>query len=138
LADITITAANVVPGSGATILAGTAGETITAGQCVYLNASNLWLKAQCDGTTLEAGSSNIGIALTGSSLNQSINVQVAGTITIGGTVVATTPYIVSATAGGICPFADLASGQYATFLGYATTTGIISMAIRQYTGVTKA
>lgn len=104
---------------------------------VYKNASNLWLKAQSDGTALEAGSSQLGIALTGSSLNQSINVQVAGTITIGGTVAATVPYIVSATAGGICPYADLASAQYASFLGYATTTAAIKMT-NNVTGVTKA
>lgn len=138
MADITITAASVVPGSDANVIQGTAGETITAGMAVYYNSTtSKWLKAQCDGTAVEAGSGGVGIALTGSSNNQSINVQIAGSVTIGGTVVATTPYIVSATAGGICPYADLASSQYATFLGYASTTGIIVMA-RNATGVTKA
>lgn len=127
----------MVPQSDANIIQGTAQEVITAGQAVYKNATGNWAKAQSDGTAVEAGSTQLGIALTGSSTNQSINVQIAGTVTIGGTVVATTPYICSATAGGICPYADLASTQYASFLGYATTTQAIKLNIVA-TGVTKA
>lgn len=137
MADITVTSTSVIPGANATVLTGTAGETITAGQSVYLNASSLWMKAQCDGTALEAGSSNRGIAVTGAAINQSINVQIAGTITIGATVVATTQYIVSATAGGICPIADIASTNYLTLLGYASTTGALVMNASA-TGVQKA
>ena len=40
MADLTITAANVVPGAGARITNGTAGATVTAGQVVYLDPAD--------------------------------------------------------------------------------------------------
>lgn len=129
MADVTITAANVVAGTSAQTLTGTAGETITAGQAVYLKAADSKLyKADANVTSAEATA--VGIALHGSLANQPLTYQTAGTITIGGTVVAGTAYYVSATAGGICPFADLTSTNLATLLGVATTTGAIKLTIQ--------
>lgn len=126
MADITVTAANVAKVSGATTETGTAGATITAGKSVYKrNSDSKWLLAQCDGTDEEAGSAGVGIALNGCSDGQPITVLTAGDITIGATVVAGTCYFVSATAGGICPHADLVTGNRARFLGIGSTTGII-------------
>jgi len=136
MADITVTAASVAQSTNAQVNnSHNAGATITAGQSVYLSASNTWLLAQCDGTALEAGSGTFGIALHGSLSGQPLAVQVAGTITIGGTVAAGTPYVISATAGGIAPFADLGSTNKVTFLGFASTTGAIDMSLKKYTGV---
>lgn len=128
MADLSITAASVIAGTDATVLTGTAGEVITAGQSVYYNSTtSKWLKAQSDGTTAEAGNAGLGIALTGSSTNQSINLAITGTITIGATVVAATQYIISSTAGGICPIADLPSSNYLGLLCYANSTQTVVM-----------
>lgn len=120
MADLSITAANVQPGTG-TVILGTAGETITAGQAVYLKASDgrLWL-AQADGTAAEADV--VGIALNGGAAGQPVHYAADGTLTIGATTVKTTAYVLSAAAGGICPQADLVSTNKIVYLGYATST----------------
>lgn len=143
MADITITPANVVPGSGATQVQGTAGETITAGMAVYYKSSDQrWWKAQADGTAAESGNGTMyGIALTGSSAGQPIFVDTFdGTtgITIGGTTVVGTIYCVSATAGGICPWADLASTNYVTVLGVGAPSNKILMVQNAATGIAHA
>ena len=103
---------------------------------VYLRSSDTkWYKAQSDGTAAEATIG--GVVVTGSSASQACVVQTGGTLTIGGTVVAGTVYIVSATAGGICPVADLSSTQFLAIVGYATTSAII-VVNKVATGVAKA
>jgi hypothetical protein len=121
MADLVITAANVLKGSGASLGSGIAGETITAGQALYLKAadSRLW-KAQCDGTTEEAAV--VGIALHGATAGQPLSYQASGTMNIGGTTVKTTVYVLSATAGGVAPLADLIATNKIVHLGYATAT----------------
>jgi hypothetical protein len=122
MADLTITAANVVAGAGATRNTGTAGETITAGQVVYLKAADakLWL-AQADGTAAEAEA--VGIALHGALANQPLNYLASGALTIGATTAVGAVYVVSATAGGVAPYADLVATNRVTLLGYGTGTG---------------
>lgn len=128
MADLTITAASVLPGTGADIAQGTAGETITAGMAVYLKSDGKYWKAQDDGTVAESGSgTTIGVGLNGASAGQPVSVQRGGPITIGATVAVGTWYGLSATAGNISPVADVASTNYATILGIATTTAIINL-----------
>ena len=131
MADITITAASVVPGGGATINYGTAGASVTAGQVVYLDSSTGTYKlADCDSATA-AARSPVGIALHASASGQPLGVQTSGLITIGATVTAGVGYYLSGTAGGICPVADLATGDYPTFLGFATTAAILKLNIQE-------
>lgn len=132
MADLSITAANVVPGSNANTVQGTAGETITAGQPVYKSSTtNKWMKADNNAASAEArgsDTSNFGIALTGSSLNQPIVVQKSGDITIGATLTAGTAYYLSDTAGGIVPLADIdTAGMYYVLLGLAKDTAILAL-----------
>lgn len=134
MADLTITAANVVSGSDALKETGTAGETITAGQAVYkAGATKKWMKADSNSATAEARQAT-GIALTGSSLNQPIVVHKSGDLTIGATLTAGTAYYLSDTAGGICPLADVGSGEYVCLLGLAKSTTVLAVDI-QYPGV---
>lgn len=121
MADLTITAANVVFTSG-NKTTGTAGASVTAGQAVYLDTTTNTLKlAQCDGTTAEATAA--GIALHASASGQPLTYAGHGsTINIGATTAKTTTYHLSATAGGVCPEADLVSTNKRTRLGYATAT----------------
>jgi hypothetical protein len=135
MADLTITAASVVPGSNANTVLGTAGETITAGQAVYKNStSSKWMKADNNAASAEArGSdvSNTGIALTGSSLNQPIAVQLSGDITIGASLTAGESYYLSDTAGAIAPKADIATaGEYHVQLGIAKSTTVLALDIQ--------
>lgn len=121
MADITITAANVLFTSG-NKLTGVAGASVTAGQAVYLDSAAGTLKlAQCDGTAAEADA--VGIALHAAGTNQPLTYAAHGSvINIGGTTAKTTTYMVSAAAGGVAPQADIVSTNKITRLGYATDT----------------
>lgn len=130
MADLTVTAASVLAGTNATITRGIAGATITAGQAVYLDETTTgeWLLADSDSATAAVrGSARFGIALNGASDGQPLSVQTGGNITIGATVVAGVAYYLSDTPGGICPFADLATGDYVTLVGIATSTTVIAI-----------
>jgi hypothetical protein len=134
MTDLVVTAANVVAGSDATAVTGVAGETITAGKAVYLSSSTKkWMLADSNSATAEARQAK-GIALNGASLNQPIDVHKSGDITIGATVVAGTAYYLSDTPGGICPLADVGTGEYVCLLGLAKSTSVIAIDI-QYPGV---
>lgn len=129
MADLTITAANVVKGSGSSIDRGTAGATITAGQVVYKDAANgKYLLADSDSATAAVRNA-IGIALNGAANNQPLSVLTSGDITIGATLTAGTDYWLSNTPGGICPRADVGSGEYPTMLGIAKSTSVLSVNI---------
>lgn len=131
MADLTITAANVVAASDATKEAGTAGATITAGQVVYRDSSDGKYKlADADSATVAARSPR-GIALHGASDGQPLDILRSGNITIGATVTGGVAYYLSPTAGGICPVADLLTGDYATFLGIATTASVLKINITE-------
>jgi hypothetical protein len=131
MADLTITAANVVAGSTATVVDGTAGASITAGQVVYHDGATDTLKlADCDSGTA-AVRSPYGIALHAAASGQPLAVLTAGPITIGATVAASGIYCLSATAGGICPAADLTTGNYTAVIGVATSTTVIDVKIHE-------
>jgi hypothetical protein len=134
MADISITAANVVAGANANTDQGSAGETITAGQTVYKSSTtNKWMKADSNSATVEARTAT-AIALNSASLNQPLKVHKSGDITIGATLTANTAYYLSDTPGGICPLADVGTGEYLVLIGIARTTAILQVDI-QSTGV---
>jgi hypothetical protein len=119
MADLTVTAASVLWTSGSKI-SGIAGAAVTAGQAVYLDSTTSTLKlAQADGTAAEAAA--VGIALHAAGTGQPLVYADQGSvINIGATTTKATTYMVSATAGGVAPQADLTSGQRISRLGYAT------------------
>lgn len=129
MADLVITAANVVAGANSTSTTGIAGETIAAGKAVYLSSTTKkWMLADSNSATAEARQAK-GIALNGASLNQPISVHKDGDLTIGATVVAGTAYYLSDTAGGICPLADVGAGEYVCLIGLAKSTSVIAVDI---------
>jgi hypothetical protein len=135
MADLAITAASVVPGADASIRSGRAGEAVTAGKVVYLDsASKAWKLADNDAVLAEAHKA-VGIALNGASNGQPIDIQTAGSLTIGATLVAGTDYYLSATPGGICPRADLGTGKAVCLIGLAASTSVLNVGI-EYPGVT--
>lgn len=137
MTDLVITAASVLPGSGARIVEGTAGAALTAGQALYLDsATNTYKLADTDSATAAVRSA-VGIALHAAASGQPIAVQTGGSITIGATLTAGDAYWLSGTAGGICPVADVAAGDYPEIIGIATSTTVMKLAFLE-SGVVKA
>lgn len=119
MVDLAITAANVLPGTeaeGAQFEYGTAGVAITAGQAVYLEASTNTYKLADNNDTSEALSVLRGIALHAASAGQPLKIQTRGPFNPGATVASGSVYVLSATAGGIAPVADLATGNRCTLV----------------------
>ena len=149
MSDLSITAASVVPGSGATIVSNlVAGIAVTQGQVVFLDpTSNKWWLATAAASPL--GGSNtiaqptpsgsgvkLGIALNSASPGQLLTVLTAGSITIGATLVAGESYYLSITTGSTtggdiiaaagAGSAPDASGNYPCFLGMAISTTVLN------------
>lgn len=136
MTDISITPANVIAGSNATVATGRAGATITAGQVVYKEAaSGKYKLADSDSATAEVKAA-AGIALNGAADGQPLSVLTSGDVTLGSVLTAGTAYYLSETPGGIQPAADLA-GEDVIQLGLAKSATVLSVRI-QIPGVTLA
>lgn len=123
MADLTVTAASVVPGTGAILEKMTAGAAITAGQTVYKDASDSNKAKLFDADSATAAARVFyGIAVCNAASGQPVVVQTAGNLTIGATVAVGVAYYASDTPGGICPFADLEAGDYPTIIGIGIST----------------
>lgn len=127
MTDISITAANVVAGSNAVTENGFAGAAITAGQAVYRDTAGLYQLADSNGAA--ALRVPRGIALNSAGANQPLAIQRQGDITIGATLTAGVTYYLSDTPGGICPLADVGSGEYACIVGIAKSTTVLAIGI---------
>jgi hypothetical protein len=136
MADITITAANVLPGAGARVRHGvTAGATIAAGKTVVRDpTTDKYVLSDSNHATVALRKVN-GIALNAASDGQPFSMLEGGPITIGATLTAGAGYYLSETPGGIQPVADLASGERSVLLGLATSTTVLDVEI-QDSGVT--
>ena len=129
MSDLSITAASVLPGAGAVILYGTAGAAITAGQTAYLDTStNTWKLADSNGAA--ALRTPGAVALNNAASGQPIALQKDGEITIGATLTAGVAYYQSDTPGGICPVADIGSGEYSCLVGIAKSTSVLDINIQ--------
>lgn len=123
-ADLTITAANLIPVAGYNAESQfLAGATITRGQTVYLDTStNTWKLADCDLSAAAAGSAGFGISLSDAVSGQPMFVQTDGDLGFGAILTVGQIYCISATAGGICPYGDLTTNGRVTIIGVASTT----------------
>jgi len=129
MADLTITAANVVRGSNAKIETGTFGATITAGQAVYRDAADGEYKLSDTDSVTAAVRGVRGIALNSGSDGQPGTIIRSGDLTIGATLTAGVAYYLSGTPGGICPVADVAAGDYPVVIGIASSTTVLKVDI---------
>lgn len=131
MADLTITPAQVLPGSDAIFSEGVAGAAITPGQSVYQDGSdaNKWKLADADSTILTAAARGIAVGQAAAD-GQRITVQTGGTITLGAGAAPTLGiiYVVSGTAGGIAP-SPAGSGDWTTILGVAGATNTLKMSV---------
>lgn len=138
-ADLSITAANVKPSTSAVTRTLTAGEALAAGQLVYrLSTDGKVYKADCDSATA-AVRDVYGIAVTGAASGGLVVVCLEDSdLTIGATVTNGVVYGLSATAGGIAPWADQTTGWYPTVLCVgksATTVAFRAKGIRSATAL---
>jgi hypothetical protein len=130
MADLAITAALVLAGAAAAIdRSRVAGAAITAGQAVYLDSADRKWKLADNNSATAAVRAPHGIALNNAAANQPLAVLTEGPITIGAAVTAGIAYYLSDTPGGICPVADLASGEYPSVLGIAKSATVIDINI---------
>lgn len=118
MADLSITPANVEAGTdNPAIVDGNAGEAFDAGDVVYLDAtSQTWFKALND---TEAHAAARGLALgTAEAAGQRVGIQQRRSITVGSaSIVVGEVYVVSSTAGKMCPASDLTTAQWVTIVG---------------------
>lgn len=130
MVDLTVTATSVVAGSNSVTESGLAGEALAAGKAVYkAAATKKWMLADSNSATAEARVA-VGIALSGAALNQPVVVHKFGDITIGATLTAGTAYYLSDTPGGICPVADIGTGEYVCLLGLAKSTTVLAVDVQ--------
>jgi len=136
MADITITAGNVLASSDATIEHGRAGATITAGQVVSLNTTTgKYVLADADGA---AGIDRPrGLALNNAADGQPLAIVKAGDVTFNAALTAGVAMYLSPTPGGICPRADVLTGDIVTHLGIAKSTTVLALDI-QYSATASA
>lgn len=122
---LTMTAASITLDSGPHDADAIAGEAFACGAVVYQRASDSkWLKAQCDGTAEEAGSVDLGIALsTADAANARVTVAKTGAVlSVGAVATAGFYYCPGRTAGSLIPTADLASTDKSTLIAQAIST----------------
>ncbi len=130
MADISITAASVVAGSGSKVEHGTAGDTITAGKLVYRDTSSGRYELADSNSATAAARLPRGFALNGAADGQPLAVLYDGPVTLGAVLTAGVAYYLSDTPGGICPVADIGSGEYSVYLGIATSTSVLDVSIQ--------
>lgn len=121
MADLSITAGNVIAGASAVKKSGISGATITAGRVVYLDPSDSRYKIADADSVPSGGFGQVFLALNGASNGQPITVMSGGPVVIGATVTAGTAYYLSPTPGGIAPLADILSGDSVVLIGAATS-----------------
>lgn len=126
--DLSITATSVTPSANAVTRQGVAGAAITAGKLLYIDTadSNKLKLADADSATA-AARVVCGIAINSAAAGAPVTYVISDpALIIGATVANGTVYVLSATAGGIAPVADLTSGWYAYVVGVGTSTTTIA------------
>ncbi len=131
MAAISLTAGSVIPSASAVLKYGVAGETITAGQVLYIEPVTLLMKL-CDANSTAAIAAAVGIATNGASVNQRVYycTEDLGGFAIGATILSGDTLWTSGTAGGITKTAaDNVNPVYCTVLGVMTSTTLAKIKI---------
>lgn len=128
MANLSITAANVLRQPRSDTNSGVAGASITQGQVIYRDPTDNSLKlADADAAaTAPSATGQLFIALSAAATGQPIAYLTTGQVTIGATLTVGTAYYLSTTSGSICLESDLASGDFPIFLGFAISTTVLN------------
>jgi hypothetical protein len=111
--DLSITTTSFVPGAKAKQNIGIAGASITIGQLLYFDSTaGTWKLADANASATTAAV--VAIAGSAAAAGQPvIYITEDDDLTLGATLSMTAPvYVLSGTAGGIAPVADLTTGWY--------------------------
>lgn len=127
MADLTITPSAIVPVVGFTPFDALSGATITAGLACYLDAVTNTIKI-ADNDTSSATATVKGISLHAALANQPLRLIMGGSLGMGAILTAGVFYYLGED-GGICPVADLATPEWVTLIGYASTTSNLVVTI---------
>jgi hypothetical protein len=128
MADLSITASAVIAGADSVQESGTFGATVTPAQAVYRDTDGTLKLADSNGAS-SLIRTPIGLALHGGSASQPARIHKSGDLTVGSILTPGVAYYLSDTPGGICPYADLASGEYPTFIGIAKSASVLKVMI---------
>jgi hypothetical protein len=134
MADITMTAASIVPVSGNAnnvFEYGISNAAIAAGQTVYYDpTTGLYGLFDTDSATVAVHTLR-GLAVSSApAAGAAVVVQTAGTCAVGSVLTAGRVYCGGAgTAGGVAANADLASGDYIHSLGIAISTSVLEFKV---------
>jgi hypothetical protein len=129
MADLVITAASVLAGADARIAHGIAGEVVAAGKVGYLAAAtSRYMLADNDAVSAEARTADLVVFLNAAAAGQPVAVHKRGKVVIGAALTAGVAYYLSNTPGGICPLADVGTGEYVVLLGLATSATELAFA----------
>lgn len=125
MADVTITAANVIEVSGVKRGIYIAGEAITAGAVFSVKLDGSIKKAYLAVNNANDNAKAEGIALCNAAAGQPFVGAKDGIIYLGeGAVTSAAAYFVSNTAGKLCPSGDIGTtGEYITLMGMALPGG---------------
>jgi len=125
--DLSITSTSVVPSASAILRSATAGVTITAGKLVYKSATDNKLYLADGDSATTAVRDVVGIAVVTAAAGTACTyVTEDPALVIGATVSAGTIYVLSVTAGGIAPAADLTTGWFTTVVAVGTGTTTVA------------
>ena len=120
MADVVIGSLTVVSGQSRQAIAA---EAISVGQAVYVNQSNQLARAGAALTPVEANA--VGIAIQGAKVGEvCVYVTNDAVINLGPALTQGGVYVVSATLGGIAPYADLVATNQVTVLGVAAAANL--------------
>ena len=135
MADLTITAANIIPVAGYSAKTLNSAAAITQGQAIYETSSNTWALADADAAST---ATTPAVAITeATAANQPVVGMTAGDLGFGAILTVNEIYVVAETAGAIQPIGDLLSGDFLGIIGVATTTS--NLHLHPYSsGVAKA
>ncbi|MEM6280579.1 MAG: hypothetical protein AAF787_00180 [Chloroflexota bacterium] len=127
MAALSITAANVLPGTGAINVQRTGGTTLTAGVPAYADSTDSFELKPAANTSATLAAV-VGIILQGVGDGQPVLVQIDGTIDGVGATEGVV-YVLGA-AGEIVPVADLVATNFVTLIGVGNADGGIDLSIK--------
>lgn len=130
MANLTITAASVIQGEAAVTEQMVAAVAITAGQVVFRDPVTFRAGLADNNSATVAVRRVRGIALNGAAVGQPVLVLRSGLITIGATLPRGVAFYLSDTPGGICPVADLLTGEFPVILGIAISTTVLNINVQ--------
>ena len=104
----------------------TAAEAIGEGDACYKDTDGTYKKAESGDTDVKAVVVVIALTAAAAATDTFVGLRTGGKLKDSGTpFTAGTAYYLSATAGGICPFADLVSTDYVSLIGIASSTSVL-------------